>query len=356
MPDLQHIIHLRTSRIAFLPPSANDLAELYSFFSNPSQAYFLFLPQGTPQQQEDFWVNWNYNHWKNYGFGVCAIRSQGNGALLGMCGVSHQVIDGRKYYEMTCFILPAYQRQGFATEALQTLGDFLTNTTRHSLFNNQFSAQTTTWSTSWSGSATEVDGTEDFVVVVPDHNPAARRVAEKLALTPIHQSKRGNEPVTLGRYLPLSAQREDVYEQQGHKGILLALLTFFVIIPLVSAGERALISYFTQEQVPYFAVAFTNMACVVFSGKIILFFTGTGSLLKFVFSQRARQRADETVLRQFHFWSWLALPVCLFFGFAGGLISGVWDARLLAFGGAGLISGLLIMIAFRLGWFDEFLG
>ncbi|MCU0432213.1 MAG: GNAT family N-acetyltransferase [Bacteroidia bacterium] len=356
MPDLQHLTQLRTQRLAFLHPSQNDLHELYPFFADPAQTYFLFLPPVTPQQQQEFWVNWNYGHWGKYHFGICAIRSQANGALLGMCGVTHQYINGRQYYEMLCFILPAHQNQGFATEALQTLGDFLTHSSRHSHFNNQVSVQTTSWSSSWAVSITEVEPTEDFIVVVPDRHQAARKVASKLGLIPLFHIQRGNEPATVARYPRLPAlEPEAVNTTQQTRGILYALLMFFLIIPAMSAIERVLIDYFIEEQVPFFAITFANILCLILSGKIINFFSGAGSILKFIFSSRARQRPDETVFRQFYFWSWLAIPVCVLVGFAGGLIYGVWDAGVFSFAAIGLISGLAFMIAFRLGWFDDFI-
>jgi hypothetical protein len=356
MPDLQHIIQLRTARLAFLPPSANDLADLYSFFSDASQVYFLFLPSGTPQQLEDFWVNWNYGHWRKFGFGICALRLQINGALIGMCGVSHQFINGKNYYEMSCFILPAYQRQGYATEALQTLGDFLTHTSRHSLFNTQFSAQTSSWSTSWSASNTYVEPDADFVLVVPDHHSAARQIAFRLGLTPLFQTRRGNEPVTVGRYFPPSQQFSEAdNSRQELSGILYPLLMFLLIIPIVSFLERALLNYFIREDVAFFVIFFVNILCLILAGKIIMLVSGTGSLLKFVFSKRARQRPDETLFRQLRFWSWLTIPLCLLAGVAGGLICGVWNAGIFSFAAMGLISGLIFMFAFRLGWFDDLL-
>jgi RimJ/RimL family protein N-acetyltransferase len=206
MALLREILQLRTQRLAFLLPSNNDLFELYSFFSNPSQTYFLFLPPGTPQQQQDFWVSWNYSHWRSNRFGMCALRSQVDGALLGMCGLIHQYIDGHLQYEMSCFILPHYQRQGLATEALQTLGDFLTNTSRHSLFNNLLSAQLTTYHTSWSIEEDELDREVVPVVMIPERNPAARRIAAKLNLIPGQSTLRGNERYTLAYYLPQSAR------------------------------------------------------------------------------------------------------------------------------------------------------
>jgi Acetyltransferase (GNAT) domain len=203
MVDLAHITLLRTQRLAFIHPSNYDLVELYPFFADPAQTRFLFLPPGTPQQQLEFWVGWNYNYWRINKFGICALRSQIDRSLLGMCGVTLQRIDGGEYYEMSCFILPQYRKQGYATEALQTLGDFLTNTTRGSLFNGLISTTTTINYTSWSVSETKMDNSVMPVIVIPFNYPAAQRIAAKLKLILLSNTMRGNELVQLGRYMPV---------------------------------------------------------------------------------------------------------------------------------------------------------
>lgn len=55
-------------------------------------------------------------HWDVHGFGPWTIRGHASGEFMGRGGLGHTIVDGRDEIEVAYALMPAFWRQGFATE------------------------------------------------------------------------------------------------------------------------------------------------------------------------------------------------------------------------------------------------
>ena len=65
----------------------------------------------------------NLSHWAAYGFGIWMLRAVGSGEVVGRACVRHVMLDARDDIEIGYGFLPAYWRQGLATEIAKTCVD-----------------------------------------------------------------------------------------------------------------------------------------------------------------------------------------------------------------------------------------
>lgn len=119
MNTSQHLLldQQETERLLFRRVSPSDFEAWLPFYDHPdSTKYWDGLPQdpvSACQQQFDRIFE---RYEKGLG-GMNALISKTSGALVGLCGLLVQEVDGIQELEIGYSVLPKYWRQGFAFEA-----------------------------------------------------------------------------------------------------------------------------------------------------------------------------------------------------------------------------------------------
>lgn len=65
------------------------------------------------------WLKWNRTSYKENGYGLWAIERKEDGAIIGECGLTNQVIDGETYLEIGYHLGKDYWKKGYMVEASQ---------------------------------------------------------------------------------------------------------------------------------------------------------------------------------------------------------------------------------------------
>jgi len=115
------------------------------------------------------WIERNLNRYQDDGFGRCAVVLRSTGELVGDCGLTRTTVEGTPEVELGWIVRRSHWGQGLATEAALAWRDF----------------------------AFEVLGLDRIVSMVSEHNPASRRVAEKLGMNVERTAVWGDAPMLM---------------------------------------------------------------------------------------------------------------------------------------------------------------
>ena len=106
---------LTTQRLILRGLEQSDLPTFVEFFADGDGSYFYGGPKSIEESREDLMAF--RDHWMEKGYGVWAIEQKSDGKMVGICGFNWPT--GWLRRELTWWLLPSAQGQGFATEASQ---------------------------------------------------------------------------------------------------------------------------------------------------------------------------------------------------------------------------------------------
>ena len=113
---------LETGRLILREYTRDDFAALYEILSDPET--MKHYPKPYDEQGTWRWLNWSFDNYARYGFGLWAIELKETGRFLGDCGITMQPIDGQELPEIGYHIHKDFWRQGFAKEAAAAVRDW----------------------------------------------------------------------------------------------------------------------------------------------------------------------------------------------------------------------------------------
>ena len=146
-------MHPDSARLAFREMSLDDLDDMALLLGDPE--VMTYYPRPKTREEAAQWIYWNRGLYRTHGHGLWLLTAA-DGAFVGDCGLTPQVVDGVTELEVGYHVLPALQNRGYATEAAAASRDF---------------AQTV------------LGATRLIAIIHPDNRPS-QRVAEKIGLRP----------------------------------------------------------------------------------------------------------------------------------------------------------------------------
>ena len=119
---------LETDRLVLREYTQADFDGLYEILSDLETMRHYPKPYDKAGTQR--WLDWSFDNYKNYGFGLWAIELKETGAFIGDCGITMQKIDGETLPEIGYHIHKRYWRKGFGSEAARAVRDWAFQNTK----------------------------------------------------------------------------------------------------------------------------------------------------------------------------------------------------------------------------------
>lgn len=137
---------LQTSRLRLREYRQEDFSALYGILSDP------VTMQHYPKPYDDAgtrrWLDWNFDNYRRYGFGLWAVELKETGLFIGDCGLTMQNIDGVQLPEIGYHIHKDHWRKGYGSEAARAVRDWaFQNTDFDCLFSYMVAANVASSST-----------------------------------------------------------------------------------------------------------------------------------------------------------------------------------------------------------------
>jgi RimJ/RimL family protein N-acetyltransferase len=146
-------MHPDSARLTFREMSLDDLDDMALLLGDPE--VMTYYPRPKTREEAAQWIYWNRGLYRTHGHGLWLLTAA-DGAFVGDCGLTPQVVDGVTELEVGYHVLPALQNRGYATEAAAASRDF---------------------------AQTMLGATRLIAIIHPDNRPS-QRVAEKIGLRP----------------------------------------------------------------------------------------------------------------------------------------------------------------------------
>ena len=113
---------LETERLILREYTPADFDCLYAILSDPiTMAHY---PKPYDEAGTLRWLNWNFENYQKYGFGLWALELKDSGKFIGDCGLTMQNIDGEQLPEIGYHIHRDHWRQGYGSEAARAVRDW----------------------------------------------------------------------------------------------------------------------------------------------------------------------------------------------------------------------------------------
>ena len=111
-----------TERLYLRQYTPDDFDGLYAILSDPvTMAHY---PKPYDETGTRRWLQWSFDNYKTYGFGLWAVILKETGTFLGDCGLTIQQIDGEYLPEIGYHIRRDYWRRGYGQEAARAVRDW----------------------------------------------------------------------------------------------------------------------------------------------------------------------------------------------------------------------------------------
>ena len=137
---------LETDRLILREYTQDDFDALYAILSDPETMQHYPKPYDAAGTQR--WLDWSFDNYRRYGFGLWAIELKQTGAFLGDCGLTMQNIDGVQLPEIGYHICKDHWRRGYGSEAARAVRDWaFRNTDFAALYSYMSATNTASYST-----------------------------------------------------------------------------------------------------------------------------------------------------------------------------------------------------------------
>lgn len=158
---------LETERLVLREYVQSDFDALYAILSDPETMRHYPKPYDKDGTQR--WLNWSFENYRKYGFGLWAIELKESGAFIGDCGITMQPIDGSWLPEIGYHVNKHHWRRGYAKEAARAVRDWcFTHTDFDAVYSYMTASNVASYSTAASVGMTRIkqyddDGVPHFV-------------------------------------------------------------------------------------------------------------------------------------------------------------------------------------------------
>lgn len=119
---------IETERLILREYTIKDFDGLYAILSDVEN--MKHYPKPYDEKGTMRWLNWSFDNYKKYGFGLWAIEIKDTGEFIGDCGITMQNIDGKTLPEIGYHIDKHYWRHGYAKEAAGAVRDWFFENTK----------------------------------------------------------------------------------------------------------------------------------------------------------------------------------------------------------------------------------
>ena len=120
---------LETPRLILREYTPDDFDGLYAILSDPETMQHYPKPYDKNGTQR--WLDWSFDNYRKYGFGLWAIELRSTGEFIGDCGITMQPIDGEWLPEIGYHIGKHHWKQGYAKEAASAVRDWCFENTEY---------------------------------------------------------------------------------------------------------------------------------------------------------------------------------------------------------------------------------
>ena len=153
---------IETKRLIFREYTSADYDDLAAVISDPET--MKHYPRPYDANGVNRWLNWNFDNYREYGFGLWALVLKETGEFIGDCGITMQNIDGEQLPEIGYHINKKYWLQGLACEAARAVRDWtFENTEFKALYSYMTQGNTASWSTAASAGMKRIkEYTDDY--------------------------------------------------------------------------------------------------------------------------------------------------------------------------------------------------
>ena len=110
---------LETTRLILRELTDDDFFALQKIISDPENEKEPYDEEGVHR-----WINWCKNSYQKYGFGLWSVVLKETGEMIGISGVSMQIIDDEWKPEIGYHLRKDYHRQGIAKEMTKAIKDY----------------------------------------------------------------------------------------------------------------------------------------------------------------------------------------------------------------------------------------
>lgn len=114
---------LETPRLFLRPYEQGDFDALAAIISDAETMKYYDKPYDEKGVQR--WLDWNFENYKTFGFGLWALVLKENGRMIGDCGITIQVIHGAFRPEIGYHVHKDFHRRGYASEAAAAVRDYV---------------------------------------------------------------------------------------------------------------------------------------------------------------------------------------------------------------------------------------
>lgn len=114
--------HIMTARLFLREMTEKDYDALWGVLGDSD--IMRHYPYTFDEARVRNWIRKNEERYRVFGFGLFAVCLRDCGQMIGDCGLTMQMIDGRILPEIGYHIAKAYQRRGYAAEAACAVRDF----------------------------------------------------------------------------------------------------------------------------------------------------------------------------------------------------------------------------------------
>jgi RimJ/RimL family protein N-acetyltransferase len=106
---------IRTERLRLRCLEQRDFDELFAMFQDP--LVMRYYPALKSRGETQAWLDWVFAAYASHGHGLFAVERESDGAFLGQCGLTPQVVDGEEQIEIGYLFKSKHWHRGFAAES-----------------------------------------------------------------------------------------------------------------------------------------------------------------------------------------------------------------------------------------------
>ena len=106
---------METERLILREMEPSDLSALCAILRDEQTMYA--YERAFSQEEAEAWLDKQLNNYRRDGFGLWAVVLKDSGKMIGQCGLTRQMADGREVLEIGYLFNRLYWSRGYATEA-----------------------------------------------------------------------------------------------------------------------------------------------------------------------------------------------------------------------------------------------